>query len=83
MGVHNNMTVRSESHDAIEQKQIESALQRNWSINDEDIDVKVAGTKVTLSGMVNSWYQKDEAGRIAWNAPGVWEVENDLVISYN
>lgn len=83
MGVSNNMTVKSNTHDAIEKKQIESALERNWSINDGDIDVKVSGTKVTLSGIVSSWYQKDEAGRIAWNAPGVWEVENDLIISYN
>jgi len=30
--------------------------------------------------MVNSWYQKDEAGRIAWNAPGVWNVDNELKV---
>jgi len=32
---------------------------------------------------VDSWYQKDEASRIAWNAPGVWNVENELVVEYD
>ncbi len=82
-GVSNNIKIKSESEDAIEQKDIESALERNWSINDEDIEVKVSGSKVTLSGTVASWYQKDEAGRIAWNAPGVEMVINDLVVEYD
>jgi osmotically-inducible protein OsmY len=81
-GVTNSVTIKSETHDEIEKKEIESALLRNWSINSKDIQVKVAGTKVTLKGKVHSLYQKDEAGRIAWNAPGVWSVENDLAIDY-
>ena len=36
--------------------------------------------KVVLKGSVNSWYQKDEAGRIAWNAPGVISVNNELIV---
>lgn len=42
--------------------------------------LKVSGITVTLKGAVISNYQKDEAERIAWNAPGVWHVENSLVI---
>jgi osmotically-inducible protein OsmY len=82
-GVINNITIRSESKDEIEKKDIESALGRNWSIDNQDIQVKVSGNKVTLNGTVHSFYQKDEAGRIAWNAPGVWLVENELAIKYN
>jgi osmotically-inducible protein OsmY len=82
-GVSNNITIKAESKDAIEKKYIEKALARNWSINSKDIHVSVSGTKVTLSGTVNSWYQKDEAGRIAWNTPGVWSVENELAIEYD
>jgi len=82
-GVTNNITIKSESHDAIEKKDVEKALARNWSINTQDIKVKVAGTKVTLTGTVSSWYQKDEAGRIAWNTPGIWSVDNELVIEYD
>jgi osmotically-inducible protein OsmY len=64
----------------IEKKEIENALLRNWSINAKDIHVNVAGTNVTLTGKVLSWYQKDEAERMAWNAPGVWTVNNNLAI---
>ena len=81
-GVTNNIVVKSETHDTIEQKDIENALARSWSINDNDIQVKVSGTKVTLTGTVNSWYQKEEAGRIAWKTKGIWTVENDLAVDY-
>lgn len=62
---------------------IESALARNWLIKEQDIHVKVDGTKVTLTGNVESWYQKEEAGRIAWNAPGVVTVDNELLVEYD
>lgn len=81
MGVYNNVKIKSE-HDSIEKRDIESAIARNWTINDRDIHVSVSGTKVTLSGIVHSLYEKDEAGRVAWNAPGVWTVHNDLVVEH-
>ena len=81
-GVYDEIKVKSENHDAVEKQQIEKAISRNWSINDRDIHVKVSGTKVTLSGTVHSLYEKDEAGRVAWNAPGVWTVDNDLMVDY-
>lgn len=82
-GVTNNITIKSETHDEIETKDIERALGRNWSIDDKNIQVKVTGKIVTLNGTVNSSYQRDEAERIAWNAPGVWLVNNALVVEYN
>jgi len=82
-GVSNKITIKSDTRDRIEEKDIESALRRNWSIADKDIGVKVSGHTVTLTGMVNSWYQREEAERIAWNAPGVWVVDNELVIEYD
>lgn len=82
-GVSNNITIKAESKDVIEKKEVEKALARNWSINTQDVTVEVSGTKVTLNGTVNSWYQKDEAGRIAWNTPGIWSVDNQLVVEYD
>ena len=82
-GVSNNIKVKSQSDDAIEKEDIESALARNWSTSDNEIGVMVSGHTATLSGTVDSWYQRDEAGRIAWNAPGVWSVENNLAVEYN
>ena len=81
-GVTNNIVIKAETHDTIEQKEVEAALRRSLSVNDSDIKVKVLGTKVTLSGTVNSWYQKEEAARIAWKTPGIWSVVNDLAVDY-
>jgi osmotically-inducible protein OsmY len=81
-GVTNNIKIKSESHDAIEKKEVEAAIGRSWSVDDSDINVSVSGTTVTLTGMVSSWYQKDEAGRIAWNTPGIWNVKNELEVDY-
>jgi osmotically-inducible protein OsmY len=82
-GVSNNIKVKSQTESAIEKGAIESALKRNWSVSDQNIGVAVAGHKATLTGTVDSWYQKDEAGRIARNAPGVWNVGNELVVDYD
>ena len=81
-GVTNAIKIKSETNDTIEQRDVENAIARSWSIDDNDIEVRVSGTTVTLKGTVNSWYQKEEAGRIAWNTPGIWHVENKLAVDY-
>jgi len=81
-GVTNDIKIKSESHDTIEQKDVENAIGRSWSIDNNDIHVKVSGTTVTLTGTVHSWYQKDEAARIAWKTPGIWHVKNELAVDY-
>lgn len=81
-GVTNNIKIKSETHDAIEKEDVEKAIARSWSIDDSDINVSVSGTTVTLSGTVSSWYQKEEASRIAWNTPGIWHVKNELAVDY-
>ena len=82
LGLTNHIKIQAESHDEIETKEIEEAIARNWSINDQGIEVTDTGSRVTLTGSVHSLYQKDEADRIAWNAPGVCVVDNDLLIDY-
>lgn len=81
-GVTNNINIKPETHDKIEQKSVEDAIARYFSIDSNDIHVKVSGTTVTLTGTVNSWYQRDEAERIAWNTKGIWHVNNELVVDY-
>lgn len=80
-GVINNIKIRSEVHDKIEQKAIKDALRRSV-IDDSDIEVSVSGTTVTLTGVVNTFYAKDEAERIAWKTPGIWRVKNELAVDY-
>jgi VCBS repeat-containing protein len=81
-GVTNNITIKPATNNAIEKKDVEDAIGRSWSVDDSDIKVSVSGSTVTLTGTVNSWYQRDEAERIAWKTPGIWNVLNELEVDY-
>lgn len=82
-GVKSDIKVKSETHNQIEKKLVEAAFARNWSISRLNIKAEASGTKIKLTGKVDSLYQKEEAGRIAWNTPGVWTVDNELVVNLN
>ncbi len=60
---------------------IENALSRAAELDGEHINVEVSGNKVTLKGNVSSWAERDEVERAAWSAPGVWIVDDQLVIA--
>ena len=81
-GITNLIKVKAQSRDSLEKKEIKGALKRNWTINSKDIKVEVSKNNVKLTGLVHSLYQKDEAGRLAWNTPGVSSVENELAVIY-
>ena len=80
--VANNITIKSETTSRVEKEDVINALNRNWTLEDKNILVSVSNNKVTLNGTVHSWYQKDEATRIAWNAPGIVGVDNQLTVDY-
>lgn len=77
----NNITIKSESPNAIEVRDIKEALRRSTAVA-KDIIVEVDGNKIILSGTTDSIYSKEEAGRIAWKSPGIWQVQNDIDIRY-
>ena len=81
VGVSNNIKIKSEE-EAAEKLDIENAIKLHWSLYDTDINVKVSGHKATLTGSVYSGYQKNEATRLAFNAPGIWDVDNEVVVDY-
>ena len=78
--IKNLIVIRAETHDEVEKKHLENALKLNWSMTDQDVRVTVSGKTVILNGVVNSYYQKEEAERIAWQAAGVNTVVNELAI---
>ena len=82
-GVTNEIKIKSDIKDAIEKKDVEKALARSWSLNSKDITVTVNGTNVKLTGFVDSIYQKDQAEKIVWKTPGIWSIDNDLVVEYD
>jgi len=81
-GVTNNISIKTELKDKLEAATIMAAINRNWSVNSNEIDVTVLDKKVTLSGQVHSLYQKHQAEKTVWNTPGVWFVENNLVVGF-
>jgi osmotically-inducible protein OsmY len=78
-----SIQVKSVDFDKIEKRAIETAIHRNSSLFDKNIEVDVNGNVVTLSGSVNAHFQKEEAERIVWNSPGVWVVNNLLTVQQN
>ncbi|SHL36186.1 BON domain-containing protein [Flavobacterium chilense] len=79
-GIINNIMIISLSKDRINKKDIEDAIERNKIIGNTAITVEVLDNAVTLKGTVESWFQKNEASRLAWKAPGVLEVKNNLQV---
>ena len=62
------------------QQKISNAFHRNATIDAERVTVSVSGSKVTLRGKVSSFFEKEEAEREAFAAPGITSVENKLEI---
>ena len=60
---------------------IEDAFRRSADLDARRIGVDAYDGKVTLSGTVSSWSERDEAPSAAWAAPGVTSVEDDLTIA--
>jgi len=60
---------------------IVSAFRRNALLDSRRITVETRGGWVILSGSVRSWGERAEAQWAAWAAPGVFEVENNIIIS--
>lgn len=58
---------------------IEEALGRN-AMDAKGLRVIVEGGDVILAGSVGSWFDSDNAERVAWSVPGVRAVDNRLVI---
>ncbi|GGM89849.1 ornithine aminotransferase [Dyadobacter beijingensis] len=79
-GMSNNIRIKYEPTSEIDKAAIESAFTRSSSITQEGIRVRVVKSKVILTGTVSSCYEKDEAARQAWKAPGVEIVYNELIV---
>lgn len=80
IGVTNNIAVRPHVKIADVESKIEAALKRSAEVDARRIHVGVSDGKVTLSGNVRSWAEREEARRAAWAAPGVKNVEDHIAV---
>jgi osmotically-inducible protein OsmY len=60
---------------------IEAAILRNAQLNPRAITLEVADADVTLRGTARSWAERRQAEQVAWAAPGVTSVKNDLAVT--
>jgi len=61
--------------------QIEEAFRRSADMDARRIAVETHDGKVTLSGSVSSWKERNEAVIAAWAAPGVTSVNDKLAVT--
>ena len=80
IGVSNQATIRPRVDTASLGDDITHALHRSWFFDPDNVHVRAVGGKVVLSGTVNSFHERQVAGRTAWSAPGATAVENDLAV---
>ncbi|MGV8950558.1 MAG: BON domain-containing protein [Cypionkella sp.] len=79
IGVSDQITIKPRVNVSTIGNDITHALHRAW-YDPKTITVRADGGKVTLSGTVTSWHDREEAETTAWAAPGATSVENNLAV---
>jgi osmotically-inducible protein OsmY len=80
-GIANEITVSPKASSPEVKHMIQEALRRNAEVEADRIKVEAENGVVTLSGVVNSWMEKEEAERAAQAAPGISKVENHIRVA--
>jgi osmotically-inducible protein OsmY len=79
VGVSDEITIKPKPNTSTIRDNIMVALDRSW-FDPAAINVTAEGGRIRLTGTVNSWYERNEAGDAAWAAPGTTSVENDISV---
>jgi osmotically-inducible protein OsmY len=80
LGVSNHIVVEPAVEAGDVQSKIEAAFKRSAEIDSRRVHVNVSDGKVTLTGNVRSWAERQEAERAAWAAAGVTQVDDRLAV---
>ena len=81
-GVSNQVTIKSKLSSSTVKSDIEAALKRRALTDAQEIMVTVNGSKVTLTGVVHSWSERDMVSDSVWNTPGVTDVNDNISVAY-
>ena len=79
-GVSNLITIRSKVTAAKVETAIRASFERSALLEAKKIEVKMSGNNVNLTGKVRNYTEREEAERVAWAAPGVSSVNNELTV---
>jgi osmotically-inducible protein OsmY len=80
-GVHNQIQLKPETEPEEIKKKIVEAFRRNAEVDANNIIVETHGGEVVLKGKVRSWIEREEAERVAWSAPGVTKVVDQIAVT--
>jgi len=79
-GVANQVHVKPQVTNTQVEQRIKGALARHAERDAKHVNVRVDGSKVTVSGHVHSLAERDAVCGAAWSSPGVAVVVDDLVV---
>lgn len=79
-GVTNRVVVRPQVTSTDVRRNLNRALHRYAQLEAEKVKPDLADGKVTLTGRVRSWSERDVIENAAWSTPGVSVVENRLEV---
>ena len=80
-GVTNSVTLKTHVKSIDVRDKIEAAFKRSAEVDARRVNVTALDGKVVLTGNVHSWFERQEAERAAWAAPGVTQVEDRSTIT--
>ena len=78
--IHNRLKIKPTAKWMDVKGNIEAAFRRSADMDARRIAVETSEGKVTLSGSVSSFKERDEAVTAAWSAPGVISVHDGLAV---
>jgi len=81
VGVSNQISIKPRVNLSNISDDIMHAMNRSWFFDPKTITVSAHGGKVRLTGTVNSLHDRQVAAATACAAPGVTEVETDIVVA--
>jgi osmotically-inducible protein OsmY len=80
-GVINSIILKPKAAPSEIKRKIQEAFRRNAEVDANRITVEANGAEIVLKGTVRSWIEREEAERVAWSAPGVTKVVDQLVVA--
>jgi osmotically-inducible protein OsmY len=80
VGITNEIKIKPRVQAQDVHEKIKRALSR--TVESDGISVNMDGSKVTLSGYLRDWHERDLVETAAWSVPGVTQVRDDIILTW-
>jgi osmotically-inducible protein OsmY len=79
-GVSNAIRIKQRVATTDVRQKIQAAFTRQANVDADAVNIAIDGGKVTLSGHVRAWHERQAAESAAWAAPGVTQVVDRIAV---